>query len=249
MKRNFSFPQQFHAGILGLALGFVLLIAGSASAQNKVYNPGFELPIGTNAYGNALGGANFPLGIASGGEVYDPSWRSTGNWKIAYPLGGPEDFECKDRCTQVPGPPYSSLWSAHLRPAHNKLAHAYYTQTVTNLTQAHSYLVQGYMVEEFWGGVGDPKRTSYLVYIEAIGGQGTATGDGRFSVILVAIDQSSLDPPYTYPNLSWLIFTGQQTPAADGTIEIRLHYNKCGWVLPDKLELMGGYFDDISLTP
>src|SRR5262245_13182998 len=101
MKRNVSIPEQCHAGVLSLALGLAVLTAGSASAQNKVYNPGFELPIGTNAYGNALGGANFPLGTATGGEVYDPAWKSTGNWMIAYPWGGPADWEIKDRNTPV----------------------------------------------------------------------------------------------------------------------------------------------------
>lgn len=236
---------------MGLVFGFVILIAGSASAQNKVYNPGFELPIGTNAYGNALGGANLPLGQTTGQEASDPNWKATGNWMIAYPWGGPDDWEIKDRNTPVHGGTINgpNYFSGCLRPNHNKWAHAYFTQTITNLQAGHSYSVSGWMMEDRWKGVSDPKRDEMKVYIEVIGGQGTPTSDGRASVILVATDQSNLDAPYTYPSTSWLTFTNKQTPDANSQIEIRLHNDKPTWCLWDKLELMAGYFDDISLTP
>ncbi len=233
---------------IGLSLGCALVLAVSAGAQNLVKNPGFESPIGTNDFGNAKGGANFPLGASTGGEAWDPSWKATWNWMIAYPWGGPSDFELKDRCTTVRGGS-ANYWSARFRPAHDKWAHAYYTQTITNLQAGHSYTVSGWMMEDRWKGVTDPKREEMQVYLEAIGGRGTPTADGRSSVVAVATDQSNLDAPYTYPSTSWLQFTNQQTPAADGTIEIRLQYNKPSWCLFDKLELMGAYFDDISLTP
>jgi hypothetical protein len=154
-----------------------------------------------------------------------------------------------------------NFWSAHLRPATDKLAHAYYTQTVTNLTQGHSYLVKGYMMEDRWKGVTDALRDEILVYIEAIGGQGTPTADGRFSLLAVNdyrdyagntdtnidVDPSTGLP--TYPTTTWRQFFTHQTPDSHGEIEIRLHLNKLKWVLWDKLELENAYFDDISLTP
>jgi hypothetical protein len=247
MKRSYL-TSRYQFAALGLLLGFALLLCGSASAQNKVYNPGFELPIGTNAYGNAKGGANFPLGTTTGGEASDPSWKATGNWMIAYPWGGPDDFEIKDRNTPVRGGS-ANFFSACLRPGQNKWMHAYYTQTITNLQADHTYNVSGWMMEDRWKAVDDALRHELLVYIEVIGGQGTPTADGRFSVLAVAIDQSNLDAPYTYPNNAWLQFTAQQTPDANGEIEFRLHHKKPSWCLWDKLELEGGYFDDISLTP
>jgi hypothetical protein len=244
MKNDLLVVPRFEIAAQGLLLSFCLLLGSSVSAQNLVKNPGFESPIGTNAYGNAYGGADFPLGTTTGGEVYDPSWKSTNNWMIAYPWGGPDDYELKDRCTTA----RSGLWSGRFRPAHDKLAHAYYTQTITNLEAGRAYLVSGYMKQDWWKS-GDAKRDKMKVYIEVVGGQGTPTGDGRASVKAVATDQSNLDAPYTYPNLGWLQFTNSQTPAADGTIEIRLHHNKCGWDIWDKLELSAAYYDDISLTP
>jgi hypothetical protein len=248
MKSFFVFARRCHLAAGGLLLCAGILVGGSANAQNLVKNPGFESPIGTNAYGNSLGGANFPLGITTGGEAYDPSWKATWNWMIAYPWGGPSDFELKDRCTTVRGGS-ANFWSGCFRPDHDKWAHAYYTQTITNLQVGHTYAVSGWMMEDRWKAVDDALRNQLLVYLEAIGGQGAPTSDGRASVLAVATDQSNLDAPYTYPNTSWLQFTNQQTPAADGTIEIRLHLNKPSFCLFDKLELLNGYFDDISLTP
>jgi hypothetical protein len=248
MKTRFSFARrcQLAAGVLVVCAG--LLGGDWAGAQNLVKNPGFESPIGTNAYGNALGGANFPLGITTGGEAYDPAWKATANWMMAYPWGGPADFELKDRCTTVRGGA-ANFWSARLRPDHDKWAHAYYTQTITNLQVGHVYDVSGWMMEDRWKAVDDALRNQLLVYLEAIGGRGDPTADGRARVLAVATDQSNLDAPYTYPNNTWLQFTNQQTPAPDGTIEIRLHLNKPSFCLFDKLELMSGFFDDISLTP
>jgi hypothetical protein len=244
MKTESVIAQRFHYSTGLLLLCSCFLIGGAASAQNLVKNPGFESPIGTNASGNIWGGANFPLGTTTGGEVYDPSWTATWNWMIAYPWGGPDDFEIRDRDTTVK----SGLFSACFRPAHDKWAHACYTQTITNLEAGHAYTVSGWMMEDFWKGVADAKRGEYLVYLEAIGARGTPTPDGRASVLAVATDQSNLDAPYTYPSTSWLQFTNQQTPAANGTIEIRLHLNKISWCLSDKLIVMNGYFDDVSLT-
>lgn len=197
-----------------------LLIGGSASAQNLLKNGDFETPA-----------------MATNGVV---------NWTLGYPWGGPADFEIKGRTTIE----YGGYWGACLRPAHDKWAHAYFAQTVSNLVANHSYSVSGYMMEDWWHGVGDNKRDHYLVYIEAIGGTGTPTPDGRAYVLAVSTDTNpnDLDPPFTYPNTGWLQFTNTQTPAANGTIEIRLHLSKISWCLSDALSSQCAHFDNISLT-
>ncbi len=248
MKTDLAVLEPFLFPIRALLLSVCLFLGASVGAQNLVKNPGFELPIGTNDYGNFRGGANFPLGTTTGGEAYNPSWKATWNWMIAYPWGGPSDWELRDRCTKMRGGA-ANYWGACFRPAHDKWAHAYYTQTITNLEVGHLHSVSGWMAEDRWKAVDDALRDEMLVYIEAIGGQGTPTGDGRFAVRAVCTTTNNLDgPPFTYPNNDWLQFTNKQTPAPDGTIEIRLHHHKLGWVHFDKLERMAGYFDDISLT-
>jgi hypothetical protein len=135
------------------------------------------------------------------------------------------------------------------RPLTLRLAHACFTQTVTNLVPGHVYQFVGNMWEDWWRSPEDARRDKMLVYMEVIGGLGTPTADGRASVLAVATDQSNLDAPYTYPNNTWLQFTNRQTPAANGTIEVRIHYNKVGAAIYDKTWTSAAYFDDISLTP
>jgi len=246
----------------GHFLGISMFLGASASAQpgNLVYNPGFELPFGTNgATCNAFGGANLPLGLTTGTNIYDPAWKTTGNWMIAYTWGGPDDFEIKDRGTYVHGQTINgpNYFSACLRPGQEKWMHAYYTQTITNLQAAYSYSVSGWMMEDRWKGPAsdDARRFELQVYIEAIGGEGEPTPDGRASVLCRAtVDPLTLDNPLpdypgAYPSTSWLQFTNHQTPDTNGEIEIRLHVNKPGWVIWDKLEKEAGYFDDIALLP
>lgn len=212
----------FHFGLLTLGL----LVCGSVSvgAQNLLRNGNFEQPLGPD------------------------------NWTVIYLHGGPDDFEIKDR---IRGASRQAVGHATLkfggcfRPITLKLAHACFTQVVTNLTPGHLYWVGGYMKEDWWKGVDDPKRDKYLVYIEAIGGMGTPTEDGRRSMIATnALDpDANIDPPYTYPTDIWREFFTQQTPDAEGKIEVRLHYNKVGSVIYDKTWIMAGYFDDVYLTP
>src|ERR1043166_9183297 len=114
----------------------------------------------------------------------------TTSWTLGYIRGGPPDFEIQDRTTAASrGWDYGDF-GAELRPFHNKLAHAYFTQTVTNLAVGQPYTVSGWMSEDWWSApsgtnaynpTSDGKRNSFLVYIEAIGGLGTLTSDGRHS--------------------------------------------------------------------
>src|ERR1043166_8355572 len=144
----------------GLLLAFSCLIHIQVSAENLLRNPEFESPLGTT------------------------------NWTLGYIRGGPPDFEIQDRTTAASrGWDYGDF-GAELRPFHNKLAHAYFTQTVTNLAVGQPYTVSGWMSEDWWSApsgtnaynpTSDGKRNSFLVYIEAIGGLGTLTSDGRHS--------------------------------------------------------------------
>ena len=176
MKKTFLQKSRYLFAVRGLLLGFTLLLWVSASAQNKVFNPGFELPIGTNAYGNAYGGANFPLGPSTGDEATNAAWKATGNWMIAYPWGGPDDFELKDRNTPVHGGTINgpNYFSACLRPGQNKWMHAYYTQTITNLQAGHTYNVSGWMMEDRWKAVDeaghmDTRKNHFLARGRSLG--------------------------------------------------------------------------------
>jgi len=210
-----------------LGLSFLLCVA--AVAQNYVKNPEFESPLGTT------------------------------NWTLGFIRGGPPDFEIHDRTTAASRGWAYGDFGAQFRPFHNKLAHAYFTQTVTNLTPDHPYTVSGWMSEDWWSSppsgssydpVRDGKRNSFLVYIEAIGGQGSPTADGRFSRLA-----TNAAPPYTnadvaiYATANWAQYTVRQTPDTNGKIEIRLHLDKLSWDLTYYLYVMNGYFDSISLTP
>jgi hypothetical protein len=203
-----------------LLLGLGLGLCGAASAQvNYLKNGNFD---------------SAPLGPT--------------NWTVIYLHGGPDSFEIKDRVTPYE-PHNQSFYDAAFRPIDQKLAHACFTQTVTNLQASHAYQFSVMMREDWWKNPNDAKRDKFLVYAEVIGGQGTPTDDGRASVLAVATDQSNLDAPYTYPNNTWLTFTCQQTPDASRKVEVRLHYNMVGYAEFDKCMEMSGMFDLVSLTP
>lgn len=210
-------------------LAFGLLACSRADGQNLLQNPEFESPLGTT------------------------------NWTLGHIRGGPPDFEIHDRTTAASrGWDYGDF-GAQLRPFHNKLAHAYFTQTATNLTPGHLYTVSGWMSEDWWsppsnGNAYDPirdgKRDKFLVYIEAIGGLGSSTSDGRFS-----LKATNAAPVYTnadvavYATDTWRQYSVRQTPDTNGKIEVRLHLDKLSWDLTYYLYVMNGYFDSISLTP
>jgi hypothetical protein len=181
---------------------------------------------------------------------------------VGYIRGGPPDFEIQDRTTAAAN--HGDGWGhgdfgAHLRPFHNKLAHAYFTQTVTNLTPGHVYTLTGQMKEDWWSDPpsgspydpnGDGKRDAFLVYIEVLGGLGTPTSGGRCSIIA-----TNPAPAYTnadvaiYATSSWCNYRAQQTPDTNRSIEVRLHLDKLSWELTYYLLVMNAYFEDLSLTP
>jgi hypothetical protein len=184
------------------------------------------------------------------------------NWTVMYLHGGPGDFEIKGRSRG--GSRHAAWFGGYLRPLALKLAHAYFTQTVTNLSTNHLYTVSGYMREDWWrdrdpdtglyNPNGDGKRDKFLVYIEVIGGLGTPTPDGRASTNAVN-QEPPTGPPAGFPdcliyaNGDWEEYSVQQKPDANGKIEVRLHYYKISFSIYDKLWIMAGAFDDFSLTP
>jgi hypothetical protein len=220
MKTTFSQSiSRYRFAAPGLLLGLALLLCVSASAQNLLKNGDFEQPLGPT------------------------------NWTVAYFHGGPDDFQIKDRCRD--GSLHAAWYGGYFRPLTAKLVHGYFTQTVTNLTPGHVYSFGGYMREGWWKAPNDALRDKFLVYIEAVGGLGNPTRDGRLGVLATnALEpDDQIDPPYTYPTIIWRPFSAQQTPDANGKIEIRLHYDKVGWVEYDKLWSMEGAYDDVYLTP
>jgi hypothetical protein len=218
-----SLPGSSHKiAVQGLLLCFGFLISGQASAATNLLSNGeFESPQGPT------------------------------NWTLGYLWGGPADFEIKGRTTQGSRSWNSGDFGGHFRPSGTKLAHSYFSQTVSNLTANHAYNVSGYMREDWWSNPAEKAfRDKFLVYIEAIGGQGDPTTDGRFKMIATNDfdPDSNIDAPYTYPTDVWREFKTKQKPDTNGTIEIRLHFNKVGFATYDKLPVMNGYFDSVALT-
>jgi hypothetical protein len=227
-----------------LLLGVGLLMGVSASAQNLLKNGDFEQRLGPT------------------------------NWTVGYLHGGESDFEIQNR---IRGASLYSQGSATkffgggFRPLTIKLAHAYFTQTVSNLTPSHVYQFVGNMREDWWKGTGwdysNPDNPvpnnlthKYRVYMELIGGQGTPLPDGRFSMVATndftdsaGASDTNIDNVYdptqlTYATIIWRPFYAQQTPDTNGRIEVRLHYNKMDFAIYDKTWTSAAYFDDIWLT-
>ena len=228
MSKSYASNFQVLPVVLRLVLGVTFLLCTSGGAQNLLRNGDFE---------------QAPLGPT--------------NWTVAYLHGGPDDWQIKDRSRGGARRP-STYYGGYFRVLSQKLAHAYFTQTVSNLTVGHIYDFVGHMKQDWWKS-DDPLRSKYLVYVELIGGQGNpipSCDTIRHSVIatndLTESDgtyNAAIDPPYTYPTIVWRPFFAQQTPDANGRIEVRLHYNKVGYVTYDKPWISAASFDDLSLSP
>jgi len=229
MKR-FRFSLRLNrSAIRVLLLGSALSLCPASRAQNLLKNGNFEERLGPT------------------------------NWTVKYLHGDADDFEIKNRiraASMYAQGSATKFFGGCFRPLTLKLAHAYFTQTVTNLTPGHVYQFTGNMWEDWWKAPDDAVRDKMLVYIEVIGGQGIPQADGRFSLIATndLTDSSgnpnaSIDPPYTYPTSVWRPFYAQQIPDTNGQIEVRLHYDKVGFAIYDKTWTSAAYFDDISLTP
>lgn len=202
--KNDCFSVRAKSAIRGWLLGFAVLACVSASAQNLLKNGDFEQPLGPT------------------------------NWTVVYVQGSADDFEIKDRTTVADKNPslQQNKRGGHFRPCTDWDAHAYFTQTVTNLMPGHAYTVEG---DVRWHGgtatgFGNAAIT-YRVYFEAVG-QGTSRSPD------VPDDGSD----------GWHHYSLTQMPDASGKIEVRLHLNKFRFCTYDKLILINGYFDNFSVT-
>jgi len=231
--------------VRALLLGVGILLGVPASAQNLLQNGNFEQRLGPT------------------------------NWTVGYLFGAKSDFEIQNRmrgASMYAQGSATKFFGGCFRPLTLKLAHAYFSQTVSNLTPGHVYQFLGNMRIDWWKGTGwdyeDPANPApnnltdkNQVYMELIGGQGTPLPDGRFSMVATndftdsaGNSDANIDNVYEpfqliYPTSIWRPFYTQQTPDSSGKIEVRLHYDKVGYAIFDKTWLSAAYYDDISLTP
>ncbi len=213
----------------GFLTSLLVLLCASAGAQNLLKNGDFEQRLGPT------------------------------NWTVLHLFGTPDDFEIKQRirgASMYSQASATKFFGGCFRPLTLRLAHACFTQTVTNLTPGHVYQFEGNMREDWWKSPGDAMRNKMLVYMEVIGGQGTPLPDGRFSLIATndftdsnGNPDTNIDAPYTYATGIWRPFFAHQTPDSNGNIEVRIHYDKVGAAIYDKTWTSAAYYDDISLTP
>ena len=211
MKTKFLSSFRRSLAAPGALLGCALLLCGSASAQNFLKNGDFETPL----------------------DPWDPTGLSGGktNWTLVYASGGPGDFAVKDRTTDS-SRHGSNGHGVHFRPRTDWWCHAYFTQTVSNLTAGANYIVSGYMNRVYQLGALD-------IYFEALGGP-----SGTTSV--------SVHTPYQ-SNTGWVQYFVTNTASSTGTLTVRLHMNKAqtAWAPnpgEEKYWYTDGMFDDFSMT-
>lgn len=201
MKKAFLPASYYQLAVPASLLAFALSLCCSASAQNLLKNGDFQQPLGPT------------------------------NWTVLYLHGDDEDFEVKDRSaiSSHTASASSTDFGAQLRPSTDKLAHACFSQTVSNLQPGHAYTLSGWMK---WVGPEEFPNSlqTYRVYFQAIGGQGVAR--------TIDLDNTTRSGTFTLTN----------TPDADGKIAVQLHLDKYGWCLYDKLPFCNAYFDDFALT-
>ena len=99
-----------------LVLGFAFFANDSTQAANPVVNPAFDNPF-------VFGGVT--------------------NWSVGYIYGGPGDFCVKGRCTAARN--NGTGYGAGFKPWHDSLIHAYFKQTVTNLTPNARYALTSWV--------------------------------------------------------------------------------------------------------
>jgi hypothetical protein len=196
-------------------LGLAVLTGAPAGAQqNLLKNGDFESP---------LGPTNWVVQFSAPGI---PSMDA---------YGGPGDFAIADRTTE--GSRVVGGYGGHLRSRTDFTTRAYFKQTVSNLTIGNTYHLSGYMKITY------DDTTNFFAFIEAVGGSGDPTADGRFSV---RTDNA-------ISNRTQVLYTLDQTPDSQQRIEVRLRFVKYamkpGDVSYPKMVKYSAFFDDIVLTP
>src|SRR5689334_5858601 len=120
MKNTFPSITRCSLVAQGLLLGFGILLWNSANAQNLLKNGDFEQRLGPT------------------------------NWTVLTLLGSPDDFELKQRirgASMYAQGSATRFFGGCFRPLTLRIAHACFSQTVTNLTPGHVYHFTGNMRE------------------------------------------------------------------------------------------------------
>lgn len=213
MNKPSRVPDRCGHTTRALAVALVLFVGAPVSGQNVLKNPGFESPLTTNDWTVRFSAPGIPSTNA---------------------YGGPGDFAIADRTTE--GSRVVGGYGAHFRSRTDWTTRAYFTQTASGLTSGATYHLSGYMRCTML----DDK---FRVCIEAVGGSGDPTSDGRFSV-------RTPDAVTNKPQTQYYL---DQTPDTNGRIEVRLLFEKRamtpGPVSYPKFTQYSAYFDDFALTP
>jgi hypothetical protein len=195
-------------------VGLAFLLGASASAENLLNNGDFESP---------LGPTNWVVQFSAPGISSQDAY------------GGPGDFAIADRTTE--GSRVVGGYGGHLRSRTDFTTRAYFKQTVSNLTIGNTYHLSGYMKITY------DDTTNFFAFIEAVGGSGAPTADGRFSV----------HTPNAISNRTQVQYLLDQTPDNNHCIEVRLRFVKYamkpGPASYPKMVLYSAFFDDLVLTP
>jgi hypothetical protein len=229
MKISLSVSARCRVAALALLAG---LAGNSASAQNFVRNPDFELPLGpdnwTVGYAAVFnGGANQPTNC--GPLDFLIAGRST----LAHKDMTPGTWDGEDRT----GTNYWSKFGGHFMPNHSWQMHGYFTQTITNLTPNATYVCSAWM--GFYGG-------NYLdrcnIYLESIGGP-----NGRIS-------KTTPWPSGQVQNVQnnpagWQRYALTNTASPTGQMEIRLHFNKFGTAANWEWRNWNAFYDHVAVVP
>jgi hypothetical protein len=208
MKNMLLSSSRYRLAARGILLACALVLCAAASAQNLLKNGDFESPL----------------------DPWDPTGLSGGktNWTLVYVSGGPGSFAMKDRSTES-SHNGANGHGAHLRPTTEMWCHAYFTQTVSNLTANSNYVVSGYINISYL-------NAKFRVYFDTLGGPGGTT-------VVASPDVSAKN---------WIQYRVTNTASATGKLEVRLHLNKDVQTraLPGvaKYKLCDARFDDFTLT-
>jgi len=163
------------------------------------------------------------------------------NWQIVYVGTSSEsDFFIHGRSTLAHRDKVFGTWDGnyfglHFKPYTDAPMEAYATQTVSNLTAGASYVITAWMVLHYESGVGKVN-----IWLEALGGGAPTASDPCTGFVRGA----------NYDTNGWCNVSVTNTATANGTIEVRLHYQKPGFTANRKwLSAIDAFFDEVSVTP
>lgn len=231
MKNKVLLFSHCRAVLRAWLLGIGLLAAASATAQNFVKNPDFELPLGpdnwTVEYAPVFGGgANQPTNCGP----FD--FLVAGRTTIAHKDVNPGTWDGEDRT----GTNYWSKFGGHFAPNHTWMMHGYFKQVVKGLTPGGYYEISAWM--GFFGG-NDSYLSKCNIYLEALGLLGSKT------------------TPYPSANVTnvqnnpggWWRYAVTNRATTAGEIEVRLHFNKFGTTSTWEYRNFNAFYDHVAVVP